>query len=57
MKAKTTILIALLVALVGASGLAQTQLGSVVGTVTDEQGGALPGVAVTLAGPWARDHD
>jgi hypothetical protein len=41
----------LLALLAAAPVLAQTQLGSVVGTVKDEQGGALPGVTVTLAGP------
>ncbi|HSD27468.1 MAG TPA: TonB-dependent receptor [Vicinamibacteria bacterium] len=44
--------LAVLLALVAAVPLvAQTQLGSVVGTVLDEQGGVLPGVTVNLVGP------
>jgi hypothetical protein len=37
--------------LLGGTGLAQTQTGTVVGKVTDQQGGVLPGVTMTLAGP------
>jgi Carboxypeptidase regulatory-like domain/TonB dependent receptor-like, beta-barrel len=42
---------AVLLLFVGAlPALAQTQLGSIVGVVKDDQGGALPGVAITLTG-------
>jgi hypothetical protein len=45
-----TILVGLLVLLSVVPVFAQSQLGSINGTVTDEQGGALPGVTVTLTG-------
>jgi hypothetical protein len=51
MRVTRTVLVTLLVALVSVAALAQTQLGSVVGVVKDEQGGVLPGVTVTLTGP------
>jgi hypothetical protein len=50
---KRTVILALLVtfaALAGAAG-AQTLTGTLTGKVSDEQGGVLPGVTVTLTGP------
>jgi len=46
-------LYALLVALILVAGVAhaQTSVGTIEGTVTDEQGAILPGVTATLAGP------
>jgi hypothetical protein len=37
--------------LLGGTGLAQTQTGTIIGRVTDQQGGVLPGVTMTLVGP------
>jgi hypothetical protein len=42
--------VGLVVLLAAVPAFAQSQLGSIIGTVTDEQGGALPGVTVTLTG-------
>jgi hypothetical protein len=50
MRATRAVLVALFVLALGAAAFAQTQLGTVEGTVKDEQGGALPGVTVTLIG-------
>ncbi|HYN20860.1 MAG TPA: carboxypeptidase-like regulatory domain-containing protein, partial [Thermoanaerobaculia bacterium] len=47
------VLIAGLLLLPGAAGFAQSQSGSLHGTVSDEQGTALPGVSVTLSGQGA----
>lgn len=49
---KKTLLLGTLVVLALATipAFAQSQLGSILGTVTDEQSGALPGVTVTLEG-------
>ena len=48
----TRLALATLVLLVTtAAATAQTGQGSLRGTVTDEQGGALPGVTVTATGP------
>ncbi len=41
----------LAVGLFAATALAQTLIGTVLGKVTDEQGGVLPGVTMTLTGP------
>lgn len=53
MKRFACVLIVLLVAGLAftGTGYAQTQTGTVVGKVTDQQGGVLPGVAMTLTGP------
>ncbi|TMB54284.1 MAG: carboxypeptidase regulatory-like domain-containing protein, partial [Chloroflexi bacterium] len=48
MKTRSLLIALLVLAVVPAFG--QTQLGSVTGVVKDEQGGALPGVTVTLTG-------
>ena len=50
MKALTRSLILLLLVLAAATAGAQSFSGTVSGTVTDEQGGALPGATVTLSG-------
>jgi len=49
---KRTLVLALLVAFIGLAGMvgAQTLTGTIAGKVTDEQGGVLPGVSVTLTG-------
>jgi hypothetical protein len=49
---RRTIVLALLVAIVGFAGVvgAQTLTGTIAGKVSDEQGGVLPGVNVTLTG-------
>jgi hypothetical protein len=49
---RRTIVLALLVAFVACAGVvgAQTLTGTIAGKVTDEQGGVLPGVTVTLTG-------
>jgi hypothetical protein len=44
---------ALLLLVAGGSAFAQLQTGNLYGTVTDDQGAALPGVTVTLAGSGA----
>jgi hypothetical protein len=44
------LLLAVLLTLVGTMATAQTLTGTIEGTVTDEQGGVLPGVSVTLTG-------
>jgi hypothetical protein len=44
------LLLALVLALAGTMASAQTLTGTIEGTVTDEQGGVLPGVTVTLIG-------
>ncbi|MEO8432210.1 MAG: carboxypeptidase-like regulatory domain-containing protein, partial [Acidobacteriota bacterium] len=49
----TATLLALAFFMVGASLFAQNQTGNVYGNVTDEQGGRLPGVSVTLSGVGA----
>jgi Carboxypeptidase regulatory-like domain/TonB dependent receptor len=49
MKATSRILTALLVLAFAAPAFAQSLTGAISGTVTDEQGGALPGATVTLA--------
>jgi len=43
----------MLLVLSGGAAFAQLQTGNLYGTVMDEQGGALPGVTVTLTGPGA----
>src|SRR6266702_3855075 len=50
MRALTRSLAVLIMLLGAASAQAQTYAGSVTGNVTDEQGGSLPGVTVTLFG-------
>src|SRR5688572_16479788 len=50
MKAMTKALALVLLVLIAVPAAAQSLVGTVTGTVTDEQGGALPGVAVTLTG-------
>ena len=45
--------VAAMLLLVGVPGFAQLQTGSLYGTITDDQGAALPGVTVTLAGQGA----
>jgi hypothetical protein len=45
--------VAALLLLVGVPGFAQLQSGNLYGTVTDDQGAALPGVTVTLTGQGA----
>jgi hypothetical protein len=50
MTRRMTFLAGILVLLAAIPASAQSQLGSIAGTVTDEQGGALPGVTVTLTG-------
>jgi outer membrane receptor protein involved in Fe transport len=47
---KTRTLLSILLLLATLPAFAQSQLGSILGAVTDEQGGALPGVTVTLTG-------
>lgn len=47
---KTTWIAALLLVICAAAGDAQTLTGSITGTITDEQGGVLPGVTVSLTG-------
>lgn len=47
---RIAILLALLLAVVAAGASAQTLTGTIEGRVTDEQGGVLPGVTVTLIG-------
>ena len=50
MRRITQTLAVLLLLLGAATGFAQTYTGTVTGIVSDEQGGALPGATVTLAG-------
>src|SRR5687767_15650422 len=50
MKRLTVVAALLIAALAAGPLLAQSLVGSVEGTVTDEQGGALPGITVTLTG-------
>jgi hypothetical protein len=45
------LLLPLLVLAIAPAGVAQIQTGRITGVVTDEQGGALPGVTVTLESP------
>jgi hypothetical protein len=45
--------VAALLLLVGVPGFAQLQSGNLYGTITDDQGAALPGVTVTLSGQGA----
>ena len=47
---------ALLLLVAGGSAFAQLQTGNLYGTVTDDQGAALPGVTVTLAGSGRHVH-
>jgi len=49
-KIPATILLAVIALLVAVGASAQTQTGTIVGRVADEQGGVLPGVTVTLTG-------
>src|SRR5687767_2934388 len=50
MKATTKAFALVLLVLIAVPAAAQSLVGTVTGTVTDEQGGALPGVSVTLTG-------
>jgi hypothetical protein len=50
MKRTLAILLTLLLAVAASPALAQTLTGTVAGAITDEQGGGLPGVSVSLVG-------
>jgi hypothetical protein len=50
MKPRITLLIALVALLAAVGASAQTQTGTIVGRIVDEQGGVVPGVTVTLVG-------
>ncbi len=50
MKPRITLLIALVALLAAVSASAQTQTGTIIGRIVDEQGAVLPGVTVTLTG-------
>ena len=50
MKPRITLLIALVALLAAVGASAQTQTGTIVGRIVDEQGAVLPGVTVTLTG-------
>lgn len=49
-KKPSVLLLTILVLLIAAGAWAQSQTGTIVGKVTDEQGGVLPGVSVVLTG-------
>jgi len=51
MTRRPSILLAAFLLLAAAIASAQTQTGTIVGRIADEQGGVLPGVTVTLTGP------
>ena len=50
MKAKITLLLAIVALLTAVGASAQTQTGTIIGRIVDEQGAVLPGVTVTLVG-------
>jgi hypothetical protein len=50
MKTPSAILLAVFALLIAVGASAQTQTGTIVGRIADEQGGVLPGVTVTLTG-------
>jgi hypothetical protein len=50
MRTRSVMLLAALALLFAVGAVAQTQTGTIIGRITDEQGGVLPGVAVTLTG-------